>query len=241
MEIGVVQTASKPINGSSLLWRGVLDTTPILPGILPFGMIYGAAAVSLGMSPGQAQGMSLAFFAGASQVAATELMARGAGWLTVLVAILVINSRFVMYAAALGQVMPRIPGVRGALASYLLTDQAFAVTLARHRLGRPRSELAPYYFGSSLALWTTWQVGTAAGIVLGSVVPPAWQLEFSIPLMFLALLVPALKDRSSLLAALAAGATVLLGRELPHNLGLILGVFVGIAAGLVSEPRKEES
>jgi branched chain amino acid efflux pump len=233
---------SGPRNTSSsgrMALKGILDTAPILPGVFPFGMIYGAAAVAVGMSPGLAQGMSLALFAGASQVATTDLLARGTDWFTVLVAILVVNSRFVMYGAALGQVMPRMSGPRGMLASYLLTDQGFAVTLARSSLNGPRSELLPYYFGSSFALWSVWQLGTACGIGLGSVVPPSWELEFSIPLMFLALLVPVLKDRPSWLAAVAAGAAVLLGRGLPHNLGLIVGVLVGIATGLAAELRRD--
>lgn len=244
MNVLVARTQASTLSWRRLARRGVVDTAPILPGILPFGMIYGAAAVALGMSPGLAQGMSLALFAGASQVAATELLARDAGWLTVLVAILVVNSRFVMYGAALAQVMPRLYGARGALASYLLTDQGFAVTLARSRLDRPRSELVAYYLGSSFALWSTWQLGTACGVVLGAVVPPSWRLEFAIPLMFLALLVPVLRDRPSWLAAVVAGTAVLLGRGLPHNLGLIGGLGAGIVAGLAAEscrsPGKEK-
>lgn len=221
-------------------WRrealaGLRDTAPILPGVLPFGMIYGATAVAVGISPLMAQAMSVAVFAGASQVAAVDLLARDAAWITVLGAVLVINSRFVMYAAAVGAVLPRLRGGKGMLASYLLTDQGFAVTVARSQKPNTAGSLLPYYLGASAALWTTWQTGTAVGIAVGGIVPPSWELEFSIPLMFLALLIPTLKDRPSWIAAVVAGAAVLLGRDLPHNLGLMVGSLLGIGAGLVAE------
>jgi branched chain amino acid efflux pump len=216
---------------------GIRDTAPILPGVLPFGMIYGAAAVAAGLSPIMAQSMSLAIFAGASQMAAVDLLAREAGWITVLVAILVVNSRFVMYGAAMAPVLPQLRGVRGALAAYLLTDQAFAVTIAHGRQNANDTHRFSYYLGASASLWTIWQLGTFGGIVLGAIVPPSWQLEFSIPLMFLALLFPVLHDRPSWFAAAVAGATVLVTRGLPHNLGLIVGVIAGIAAGLAAERR----
>jgi 4-azaleucine resistance transporter AzlC len=214
---------------------GLVDTLPILPGVLPFGMIYGGAAVAAGLSPRLAQGMSLAIFAGASQVAAVDLLAHGAAWFTVLGAVLVINSRFVMYGAALAQAWPRPRGWHGVLASYLLTDQAFAVTLARSRLDPLPGRILTYYMSTGFALWATWQIGTAVGIVLGSVVPPTWELEFTIPLMFLALLVPVLKDRPSWMAAAVGGIGMLTGGRLPHNLGLLVGVAAGIAAGLLTE------
>jgi 4-azaleucine resistance transporter AzlC len=218
--------------------RGLLDTAPILPGVLPFGMIYGGAAVAAGLTPLKAQALSLTIFAGASQVAAVDLMARGAAWFTVLLAVLVINSRFVMYAASLAQKLPPQNNLKGLLTSYLLTDQAYAVTLARSDTEPEPRRLVPYYFGAALSLWTTWQIGTAAGILLGSIVPPSWQLEFSIPLMFLALLVPALKDKPCWVAAIVAGIVVLAGKGLPYNLGLIVGSAAGIAAGLLAERKR---
>jgi len=239
-------SASAPINGNGRppALAGFLDTLPILPGVLPFGMIYGGAAVAAGLTPLQAQGLSLTIFAGASQVAAVDLMARGAAWFTVLAAVLVINSRFVIYGASLAQKLPRQNRIMGVVTSFLLTDQAYAVTMAHSDTESDPRRLVSYYFGSALSLWTVWQIGTAGGILLGSVVPPSWELEFSIPLMFLALLVPVLKDRPSWVAAAVAGIVVLVGKGLPYNLGLIVGSAAGITAGLLAErgrPREGEA
>ena len=76
------------------------------------------------------------------------------------------------------------------------------------------------------------------GVLLGSLVPPSWQLEFSVPLVFLALLVPLLTDRASFVAAGVASIVALVGRGLPWNLGLIVAAAIGIAAGLLAEQRR---
>ncbi len=67
--------------------------------------------------------------------------------------------------------------------------------------------------------------------------PASWGLDFTLALTFIALAVPAINDRPSLLAALSAGITALLARGLPYKLGLIAAACVGIAAGLWSEER----
>lgn len=219
---------------------GLRDIAPILPGVVPFGMIAGAGAISIGWTAVQAQAMSILVFAGASQVAAIDLLGRGAVGAAIVFAVLVINLRFVMYSAAIAPALPRLSRMRKLVASYLLTDQGFAVTVSR--AGRPgrrgrRTGRAPfsYYMGASIALWTTWQLGTFAGIVLGSVVPPSWGLDFTIPLMFLALLAPTLKNRAAWTAAIAAGAVAVAGRDLPNNLGLMAGALAGVVAGLLAD------
>jgi predicted branched-subunit amino acid permease len=83
--------------------------------------------------------------------------------------------------------------------------------------------------------WVAWQTGTAAGVLLGPLIPAAWQLEFSMPLVFLALLVPLVRDRAALVAAIAAGLVAVAGRGLPWNLGLILAAVVGVGSGLFAE------
>lgn len=217
----------------TVAWQGVRDVSPILSGIVPFAMVAGAGGVAAGLSPALTQGMSLMVFAGASQVAAIDLIARGAAWPAVLLAILVVNLRFVMYSAALAPLLTDVPWRARWLAGYVLTDQGFALTLDRHRRMGHRTRLLAYYLGASLTLWSSWQIGTALGIVLGAWVPASWELDFAIPLMFLALLVPALRDRADRVAAATAGAVVLIALALPYNLGLIIAVVVGVAVGLL--------
>lgn len=213
---------------------GARAVAPVLIGVLPFALIAGVVAVRLGLSPWAASGLSVLLFAGASQLAAIQLIHDGAPLLIVLVTVFFINLRFTMYSASLA---PHFRGARArtkAITAYLLTDQAYVLGL----YGFPeRSDLArrvAFYIGVALPLWLCWQVATVVGALAGSRLPDSWGLEFAIPLTFMAMIVPSITDRSTVAAALVGGVVAVLGHALPWNLGLILGALAGIAAGMVT-------
>jgi predicted branched-subunit amino acid permease len=80
-----------------------------------------------------------------------------------------------------------------------------------------------------------WQISTAVGIFLGAAIPEAWSLEFALPLTFIAMLVPVLRDRPGIAAALSAGVVALIAYSLPYKLGLIVAALVGILVGTILE------
>jgi predicted branched-subunit amino acid permease len=88
-----------------------------------------------------------------------------------------------------------------------------------------------------LTLWTTWQLSTAAGIYLGASVPASWSLDFTLALTFIALVVPAIRDRASLGAALAAGLVAVALFNLPLKSGLLAASLIGILVGLLLEEK----
>jgi predicted branched-subunit amino acid permease len=118
----------------------------------------------------------------------------------------------------------------------LLTDEAYAVAMRRYaRNGEAPPNAHWYFFGTALALWACWQVSTSAGVFVGTAVPESWQLDFALPLTFLAIVVPAVRDRASLAAAAAAGAVALAGYDWPYGTGLLVAAVAGIALGLLVE------
>ncbi|SDM53068.1 4-azaleucine resistance probable transporter AzlC [Halogranum gelatinilyticum] len=215
---------------------GIRDALPLLLGILPFALVAGVAAAETGLSLLQAVGMSVFVFAGASQLAALELLGNDASLAVVVLTAAVINLRMLMYSASIAPHFRAATARIRALLAYFLTDQAFALTVARY--DADDSGQRWYYLGVSLALWGVWQVGTVVGVVVGAGVPESWGLEFAVPLVFLALLVPALKNRESLAAGAAAGIVAVVGAGLPFNLGLIVAALVGVAAGMFVEGRR---
>jgi predicted branched-subunit amino acid permease len=123
------------------------------------------------------------------------------------------------------------------LLAYLLTDEAYAVSIT-HYAREGDSETRHWYFlGAGLTLWSSWQISTAAGIFIGAQIPASWPLEFILPLTFIALVVPALKDRAGVAAALVAGAAGLLAFGLPYKTGLLVAAMIGILTGLLVEAR----
>lgn len=217
---------------------GVRDVAPMLIGVLPFGVIAGALAVEAGFSTVQALAASVVIFAGSAQLATTDLFAGGSPAMVIVLTGLIINSRHFMYSATLAPTFRHLPPGRKSLAAYLMTDQAFGVSVVRfRRLDEPLQARLEYYLGAGFGLWLTWQISTAVGVVVGTGLPPSLSLDFAVPLVFLALLFPAVTDRPTLAAAVAGGvsASALVG--MPLGLGLLTGSAIGILVGLVVSRR----
>jgi len=224
---------------------GVRDELPISLGGIPFGMIYGVLALSADIPPAAAQAMSAIVFAGSSQFIAAQLVASGSPAALIVLTIGVVNLRHALYSASVAPYLKKLAPAWKWLLCYLLTDEAYALSITHYQKGNPNAELNPafsdwrhwYFLGAGLALWSTWQASTALGIFLGQQVPASWSLDFTLPLTFLALVVPVLRDRSSVAAALSAGLVALLAFSLPYKLGLILAGLMGITVGMWSESR----
>ena len=216
---------------------GVRDIAPILPGVVPFGMISGIAAVDAGIPPGTAMAMSLIVYAGAAQLATVQLIVTGALPVVMVLTALIINLRFAMYSASLAPHFQHLPLRWRWPLAYMLADQAYAVAITRFTHGEHllANQKHWYYFGAAVVMWATWQLSSAAGIFLGANVPPSWSLDFAIPLTFMALLVPTLRDNAAVIAALTGGAVATIAAGLPFNLGLVLAAISGIGAGLLVE------
>jgi predicted branched-subunit amino acid permease len=211
---------------------------PLLVGVAPFGLVFGAAAVDNGFTLLEVAGSSVLVFAGASQIAIVDLLADGA---TVPIAVLtacVINLRMLMYSASLAPYYADagLPARLGA--AYLLTDQAYVVSVTRYREGMDLRARLAFYFAAGLALWVTWQITTVTGGLTGELLPDRVPLEFAIPLVFLSLLVGTLGPRPSLIAAgVGAVASVAVAAAGIPELAVLLGAAAGIAAAmLASDP-----
>ncbi|AZI43326.1 branched-chain amino acid ABC transporter permease [Deinococcus psychrotolerans] len=223
---------------SPSFWRGLRAFLPLVPGILPFSLVTGVAAVQAGFSPVQSIFFSVIGFAGSAQLIASQMFKSGTPTILILLSALVVNLRFAIYSAAMLPVLSRASKLWRWPLAYVLTDQNFAVMAAR-----PADELNPvqYYAGASAVMWLTWQLGTVAGALLGAGIPAAWPLDFAVPLSFIALLVPVLKTRPQLLAALVSGAVAVAAHGLPYRLNLMVGAACGIAVGLYVQNLRAKS
>jgi 4-azaleucine resistance transporter AzlC len=224
-------------------WAGMRGILPLLIGVFPFGMIYGILAVEAGLSLAAAQAMSAIVFAGSSQFIATQLISNAAPGLVIILTIAIVNLRHALYSASMAPFTRQLAPHWKAFLAYLLTDEAYAVGILNyHRAAsKPDSQSVSdhwYFAGAGLMLWSTWQISTAVGVFLGAAVPQDWPLDFTLPLTFIAILIPALKDRPAIAAALSAGLVALLAVGLPYKLGLILAALVGILVGMIAEARR---
>jgi 4-azaleucine resistance transporter AzlC len=221
---------------------GCRDELPILLGCLPFGMIYGLLARSAGLPAGVSQAMSSVIFAGSAQFIAAQLIRDGATAAVVVLTVLVVNLRHALYSASVAPLVQRLGPAWKAVLAYLLTDEAYAVVISRYQRDDARGEAPPhrhwYFLGAGLTLWASWQVSTAIGIFVGARVPERWSLDFTLPLTFIALVFPAVKDRAAAVAAIGAGVLAVALAGLPYKLGLLAAAAVGIAVGLTVEKER---
>ena len=219
-------------------WAGVRAESPLLISVFPFGMIYGALALNAGMSVPEAQSMSWIVFAGSAQFITAQLLHEAVPAVVIILTIAVVNLRHMLYSASVARYLVALPLRWKNLLAYLLTDEAYAVVI-RHYEEEGLTPVSHWFFlGAGLVLWSTWQLSTAFGIFLGTIIPESWPLDFALPLTFIALVMPSLKDRAAVAAALMAGSVAVLAQDLPYRLGLILAALVGITVGTLLEGRK---
>lgn len=223
---------------SKNFWAGVRAELPLLIGVFPFGMIYGALAINAGLSTAAAQMMSSIVFAGSSQFIAAQLFHDTAPGFVIVLTIAVVNLRHALYSASLAPYVSSLPMRWKVLLSYLLTDEAYAPTVLHYEKEWGTQYGHWFFLGAGLALWSTWQASTAVGVFLGSAIPESWSLDFALPLTFIAMVIPVLRNRPMIAAALSAGLTALLAYSVPYKLGLILAALVGIVVGTVLEGQK---
>lgn len=220
--------------------NGLKAELPIMLGDLPFGMIYSVLALQAGLPPALALAMSSIVFAGSSQFIGAQLMAQGAGGLVIVATTFVVNLRHALYSASVAPFVKHMPLRWKVLLAYLLTDEAYAVTITRFT--QPDSSTARnkhwFYFGAGITLWTSWQLSTAIGILVGQLIPESWSLDFTLALTFIALVVPNLKDRASVAAAVSAGIMAAFSYTWPYRLGLFAAALTGIVIGMLVETRK---
>jgi len=217
--------------------RGFKTVAPLLLGIFPFALIAGSVAATKGLSLPAAMGFSVFIFAGASQLAALELMGKNASILVVVFTVAMVNLRFMIYSATIAPEFKTLSTPWKWLAGYLLTDQAFVLSNAEFEK-RPGWGFRHWYFlGVGTGLWAAWQSGSLVGILLGAKLPASWSLEFAVPLSFLALLVPNIKSKATFMAGMASCGAIWLFAGLPHNLGLVIAILAGIFTGVLFENK----
>lgn len=234
------KTAASPRWPLADFWQGVADIAPILLGIAPFGITYGIVGLTVGLTPAETLLMSLTVFAGAAQFVAATMIGLGVRDFSLIVfTTLLINLRHLLMGASLAPYLTRVPMARQALLAFGMVDETYAVTmdrLARHAYSDS------HQLGTQTAAYLTWALSTVVGIVLGEYIPDplAWGLDFALPATFLAMLVPRLVSKTSLIVCLTAGAlAVAAALYLPGKWYIIVACLAATVVGGLLE--KEET
>lgn len=221
---------------------GMRDTIPMLVGAVPFGVVYGTLAVSSGLSVVATLAMSLLVFAGSAQFVAASLVASGTSLTVILLTTLIVNLRHLLYSASLLPFVRHLPQRWRAPLAFWLTDESFAVVHRHYLLDDSPVERKHWYFlGSCLAMYSLWFACTLIGVLLGQALPSLgdWGLDFAMIATFIGIVVPLLRNRPMIVAALVASAVAVAAHGLPYKLGLMLAALLGVCAGVISQRLAE--
>ncbi len=225
---------------------GCRDEAPLQLGVVPFGMLYGIGALAAGMPAWLAQLASAVVFAGAAQLVIVQMLTAAAGALPIGLTASLLNLRHLLYSASVANYVRHLPRRWRLLLAYLLTDEAYAVAILRYQTSSTSTaddgatattagmpDLRHWYFlGCGFTLWATWQLSTAAGLLFGATIPAEWDIDFAVPLTFIALLTLLLRERAGQAAALVAALGALAFATLPYKLGLVAAILLGLLAGV---------
>ena len=216
-----------------IFFRGVIDVLPLMIPVVPFGIIFGAIGIELGFGPYLTYASSIIIFSGASQIVIFQLFSAGASTLVSITSSAVVSSRHLLYGAVVSQYLSHLSIYWKITLSYLLTDQAFAVSNEYFKKNEENKFKHYHLVGSGLTLWFIWQVTTIIGIVLGSIVPDELGLSFTIPLTFLAVLVTYLRSIDHLIVIILSGVSSILFFDIPFKAYIIFSGIVALAGALI--------
>lgn len=222
-------------------FKGVTQALPFFVVIVPFAMLFGVLSAEAGLGPWETQIFSITVFAGASQLAALQLMQDQAPVLVILATGLAVNLRMMMYSVALTPHVGGAPlGIRTAMA-YFLVDQSFALSLAEYEKNQTSStaEKVAFFFGTVAPITLIWNISTAAGSYLGKAVPDSWGLDFAMPITFIGMTAAMLRTVPHGVAMVVSVGVTLMLWAMPYGTGLLVGAAAGMAAGALAETFAE--
>ena len=213
--------------------KGIIDVSPLMIPVVPFGLIFGVLAIDVGFTPLQAMGMSLIVFGGASQIVLLQLFSGGASSLVIISSVGAVNSRHLLYGAVVSEHLSDLKLIWKIIISYFLIDQAFAISNEYFKKNKERNRYF-HLVGGGAACWITWQSTTLLGIILGSAIPEKLGLSFAVPLTFLALLVNDFRKFINLVVIIVSGSVATLGYNfIPFKAYVIFAALAGLLTAMI--------
>ena len=213
--------------------KGIVDVSPLMIPVVPFGLIFGILSIDIGFSPLATMGMSLIIFGGASQIILLQLFSGGASSLIIISSVGAVNSRHLLYGAVVSEYVSDLKLIWKIIISYFLIDQAFAVSNEYFKKNKEKNKYF-HLIGGGFTCWIIWQSTTFLGIILGAAIPEKLGLSFAVPLTFLAILVNDFRKMINVIVILTSGLVALFGYNyVPYKAYVIVAAFTGLLVAFI--------
>ncbi len=222
------------MNGKlKIFLKGVIDVSPLMIPVVPFGLIFGVLAIDVGFTPMETMGMSLIIFGGASQIVLLQLFSGGASSLVIISSVGAVNSRHLLYGAVVSEHLSDLKLIWKIIISYFLIDQAFARSNEYFKKNKDENKYF-HLIGGGATCWIIWQSTTFLGIILGAAIPEKLGLSFAIPLTFLALLINDFRKFVNVFVIIVSGIVATLGYNvIPFKAYVIVAALIGLLSAII--------
>lgn len=220
-------------NNKKMQYReGIKSGIPIIFGFIPVGIAYAIMARHAGFSAAETIFMSVAVYAGASQMMAAGMYAQGAGIAAMILTTFILNLRhLIMSTCIMNHLRPSKTALK-LLAAFGVTDETFAVFTTE----KAEKRTMPYFLGLVAVTYLSWVVGSAIGAFASDFLPPLLTASLGVALyaMFIALLMPNLKHnfRLGILAVFTAVLNTVLNKFMTSSHALIASTLICAAIGV---------
>lgn len=211
--------------------------------IMAWSIVTNIALLSAGLQPLQTFWFNILVYAGSAQLAVMPLISGDYPLWTIWLTALIVNLRFVIFSAVIQPHFKKYTFWQRLGIGFLNGDIAFAKFVHRFPQSDSHSHHTEllYFLGMAFTNWTVWQLGVLIAIIFGSYIPQDWGIGFAGTLALIALIVPAVKNRTALVSALAAAITCALTINLPYRLTIVCSVIAAVAAAVLMDKKYKES
>jgi predicted branched-subunit amino acid permease len=222
----------------SLAIEGARDITPMVIGVIPFGLAIGASIASSSLSAAQGIASAPIILAGAAQISTIQMLDAGVAPLVIVLSALMINARILLYSASMAPWFSSESLGRRLLLAVPVIDQMHFTCVPRfEQFDLSARERRAYYAGAGTWLIAAWLGSQAIAITIGAAVPDAVGLRIAAPLAMAGLLAKSTVGRDTIVAAGVAAVVVTGGVGLPLHSSVLVAAIAGIAAGTMYHRR----
>ena len=218
---------------SEIFFKGIIDVSPLMIPVVPFGLIFGVLSIDVGFSPLETMGMSLIIFGGASQIVLLQLFSGGASSLVIISSVGAVNSRHLLYGAVVSEHLSDLKLIWKIFISYFLIDQAFARSNEFLKENKDKNKYF-HLIGGGATCWVIWQFTTFLGIILGATIPEKLGLSFAVPLTFLAILINDFRKIINVIVIIVSGFVATIGFDyIPYKAYVIVAATAGLLTATI--------
>jgi predicted branched-subunit amino acid permease len=242
MRLAAIISALLPPIDRGAYHEGTRAMVPFAFPIGVWGLVTGVAMVNAGLSIPIAILITLTVFAGSAQLAVLPLLITATPLPVVWVTALLVNLRFVIFAAAARRSFVTLRWQQRMLAGYLNGDLGFALFSRRfadaEHQGNP--EQWGFFYGGAVVNWLAWIGASIAGILLGASAPETWGLNQAAYFALLAVLIPMVHRAPVAAGVLVTAVVAVITVHFPMRLGLLLAVVAGVLVAMLAEALHPE-